>query len=200
MIVTIPLGVLRAGDPSVSNIRFDPVPVEIWNAFEALEIGDVTRLVFRFKDAWWEDHDHLSDAGFWLSDETFFPTWWTTLPMRTPLLTGWSAGPHTDQLLGQSKSVIVSRALDDLSRISRVERSHLEKQLQAVHFHNWHDDPFSRGAYSYVRAGGLQKRAPLELPVQNTLFLRRRSHGAKWTRRNSTRSESYRPPCGAAGT
>jgi monoamine oxidase len=170
VIVAIPLGVLRARNLAIGSIRFDPVPEEITNALEALEIGDVTRLVLRFKEAWWENQDELSDAGFWLSEERFFPTWWTTLPMRTPLLTGWSAGPHTDELLGQPKSVILSRALEDLSRISRVKRSHLEERLEAVHFHDWHSDPFSRGAYSYVRAGGLQKRAPLALPVQNTLF------------------------------
>ena len=57
VIVTIPLGVLRAGDFSMGGIRFDPVPGEIASALEALEVGQVTRLVFRFKNAWWEDHD-----------------------------------------------------------------------------------------------------------------------------------------------
>lgn len=77
--------------------------------------------------------------------------------MRTPLLTGWSAGPYTDELLGQATSAIVSRALEDLSRISRVELSRLQEQLEAVHFYDRHSDPFSRGAYSYVRAGALRK-------------------------------------------
>jgi monoamine oxidase len=170
VVVTIPLGVLRAPESAVGSIRFDPVPDQFMTALEALEFGDVTRVVFRFKTAWWEDHQELADAGFWLGDETFFPTWWTTLPMRTPLLTGWSAGPHTDELLGQSKPVIVSRALADLARISKVELTHLQKQVEAVHFHDWHDDPFSRGAYSYVRAGAFRERGPLELPLENTLF------------------------------
>jgi monoamine oxidase len=170
VIVTVPLGVLRATERTSGSIRFDPVPEGVISAFNALEFGDVTRLVFRFKEPWWEDHDELADLGFWLSGEKFFPTWWTTLPMRTPLLTAWSAGPHTDELLGQPKHVIVSRALEDLSRITKLEVSHLEGQLEAVHFHDWHSDPFSRGAYSYVRAGALRERGPLEHPVENTLF------------------------------
>ncbi len=112
------------------------------NALEALEFGDVTRVIFRFREPWWEDHAELADFGFWLSSEKFFPTWWTTLPMRTPLLTGWSAGPHTDELLGQPKTAIVSRALEDLARISRVELEQLQEQVEAVYFHNWHNDPF----------------------------------------------------------
>ncbi|MFL6416071.1 MAG: flavin monoamine oxidase family protein [Bryobacteraceae bacterium] len=170
VIITLPLGVLRSPDSSAANIKFDPIPTEIMTALESLECGNVTRLVFRFKEAWWEEQHELSDTGFWLSNEKYFPTWWTTLPMRTPLLTAWSAGPHTDELLGQPKSLIVSRALGDLSRITGAVRSRLEEQLEAVHYHDWHSDPFSRGAYSYVRAGALRKRSPLEAAVEQTLF------------------------------
>ena len=197
VIITVPLGVLKAPKDEVGAIVFNPVPINITSALESLEFGNVTRLVFQFKDAWWQNHDRLSDTGFWLSDEKFFPTWWTTLPMRTPLLTGWSAGPHTDELLGQSKPVIVSRALGDLSRISKLKATELEEQLEAVHFHDWHADPFSRGAYSYVRAGAFRNRAALELPVENTLFFAGEAtelnghggtvHGARATGRRSAR-------------
>lgn len=170
VIVTVPLGVLNAHENQVGKIVFNPVPADITNALESLEFGNVTRLVFRFKAAWWETHEHLSDAGFWLSKERLFPTWWTTLPMRTPLLTAWSAGPHTDELLRKPKAFLVSRALEDLSRISKLEVSHLQQQLDKVHFHDWHADPYSRGAYSYVRAGAFRNRAALGLPVENTLF------------------------------
>ena len=170
IIVTVPLGVLAARQNEIGQIVFNPVPIDVMNALEALEFGNVTRLVLRFKVAWWENHDHLSDAGFWLSEERFFPTWWNTLPMRTPILTGWSAGPHTDELLGQSKAFVVSRALGDLARISGMAPGDLQEQLESVHFHDWRADPFSRGAYSYVRAGSFRNRAALELPVENTLF------------------------------
>ncbi|MFL6449798.1 MAG: flavin monoamine oxidase family protein [Bryobacteraceae bacterium] len=197
VIITIPLGVLRANDGTPGSICFHPVPHEVMGAFDALEFGHVTRLVFRFKQAWWEGHTDLCDLGFWLSREKFFPTWWTTLPMRTPLLTGWSAGPHTDELLGAPRSVIVSRALEDLSKITDIELPHLEEQLEAVHFHDWQADPFSRGAYSYVRAGEIGKRSPLERPVENTLFFAGEAtelnghggtvHGARATGRRAAR-------------
>ena len=36
--------------------------------------------------------------------------------------------------------------------------------------HDWSDDPFSRGAYSYIKVGGLSARAALASPVEKTLF------------------------------
>jgi monoamine oxidase len=36
--------------------------------------------------------------------------------------------------------------------------------------HDWRNDPFSLGAYSYVAAGGLDAPSQLTEPVENTLF------------------------------
>jgi monoamine oxidase len=36
--------------------------------------------------------------------------------------------------------------------------------------HDWSRDPFARGAYSYVLVGGVNARATLAAPVENTLF------------------------------
>jgi monoamine oxidase len=128
------------------------------------------RIVLSFSSAWWESNSDLADVGFWLSQERHFPTWWTALPMRVPILTGWSAGPRTDGLIGQTRETIIGHALTDLARVSGFDLSTIQRELQAVHFHDWHADPLARGAYSYVRAGGFAGRAPLAEPVENTLF------------------------------
>lgn len=163
LIITVPLGVLQ-------QMSFQPEPVEALAAAHALRFGQVMRVVFRFDHPWWEDHKELADSGFWLSQERYFPTWWTSLPVRAPLLTGWSAGPHTDQLLGLPEPEMIKRALEDLSSLTGHASDNLKTSLQAVHFHNWHDDPFARGAYSYVPAGALHSREALAQPVENTLF------------------------------
>jgi len=46
----------------------------------------------------------------------------------------------------------------------------IEALLESVHLHNWSTDPFSRGAYSYVCAGGLDAPRQLGEPVVDTLF------------------------------
>ncbi|MEP6767678.1 MAG: FAD-dependent oxidoreductase [Acidobacteriota bacterium] len=42
--------------------------------------------------------------------------------------------------------------------------------LEAFRVHDWQGDPFSRGAYSYVRPGGVGAREALGRPVAGTLF------------------------------
>lgn len=163
LIITIPLGVL-------GQMPFDPEPRDILAAVAALRFGQVMRVVFRFTHSWWEERDDLADAEFWFSQELYFPTWWTALPVRAPILTGWSAGPHADKLLGLPKQEIINHALIDLSRLSGHDLENLKTSLQAAHFHNWHDDPFARGAYSYVPSGALHHREMLARPVENTLF------------------------------
>jgi monoamine oxidase len=166
VILTVPLGVLQAEPDGNGAIRFDPEPVEVLRAARQLRFGQVFRLVLRFQHAFWAERPELANAGFFLSQEPMFPTWWTTLPVHSPILTGWSAGPHADELVGKSKEEIVRQALSTLRNITGLTPAALE----AAYFHNWRSDPFARGAYSYVPAGALPAREKLAEPVGDTLF------------------------------
>jgi monoamine oxidase len=42
--------------------------------------------------------------------------------------------------------------------------------VETWHAHNWSTDPFSRGAYSYVRVGGLDAQRRFGEPVEDTLY------------------------------
>ena len=161
IVITVPLGVLQAG-----AIHFMPEPAEIVEAARALEFGQVFRLTLRFERAFWEDNPKLAGAGFILGAEPVFPTWWTTMPVIAPVITGWSAGPKATPLLGKSRAEIIASALASLERIAAVKPA----RLQAAWLHDWHADPFARGAYSYVPAGGLPARKRLAEPVEDTLY------------------------------
>lgn len=163
VIVTAPLGVLQG------DIEFDPEPANV-EAARKLEFGQVMRVAMRFRKAFWEENQELARAGFLLSDEKYFPTWWVLQPVRVPVIIGWSAGPHADGLLGRSKSEIVERALHDLARITAVRENELERMLEAAYFHDWHADPFARGAYSYVPVGEMSAREAMAKPVEDTLY------------------------------
>ena len=160
--VTVPLGVLQA-----SAIRFEPEPVQIMDAARALEFGQAIRVTLLFDRAFWEGHQETSGAGFLFSEQPVFPTWWTTLPVAAPVITGWSAGPKADHLLGKSKSEVVSAAVTALGRIVPIPSG---VRLVDAWFHDWHADPFARGAYSYVPAGALPARRQLAEPVEDTLY------------------------------
>ncbi len=160
-VITVPLGVLQAG-----AIRFDPEPTHILEAARALEFGQAVRVTLRFDRAFWEDEERFAGASFIFSDEPVFPTWWTTQPVAAPVITGWSAGPKADPLLGKSKTEVIRAALDSLGRILGIPLGRVENAW----FHDWHADALARGAYSYVPAGALPARRRLSEPVEDTLY------------------------------
>jgi len=166
VVVTVPLGVLQ----SENGIQFQPEPVDALQAARRLAVGHVLRVALRFREAFWEENQDISFAGFLLSDEPAFPTWWTPLSVRAPLITGWSAGPHADPLLGQPHAQVVSQAVDALTRITGADPARVANLLEAAYFHDWHADPFARGAYSYAPAHALPARAVLASPVARTLY------------------------------
>ena len=170
LVVTVPLGVVQAGQDAAGSIGWDPVPATLLDAVAKLAFGQVFRVVLCFKDSFWEANPAFSNAGFILSNEHLFPTWWTTLAVRAPVLTGWSAGPHADDLIGQPESAIIQEAVASLARITGTDPARLSSLLQHAYFHDWQADPYARGAYSYVPAGALAAREILAQPVADTLF------------------------------
>ncbi len=164
-VITVPLGVLQAG-----WIAFSPEPMEILRAAAALQSGQVFRVVLRFRNAFWESREELKDVGFILSRETFFPTWWTTLGMRSRILTGWSAGAHANGLIGLAREAILDQALESLARITGFAIENIREEFEVMYFHDWQQDVFARGAYSYVPAGALWARKQMSVPVEDTLY------------------------------
>ncbi|HMJ60417.1 MAG TPA: NAD(P)/FAD-dependent oxidoreductase [Bryobacteraceae bacterium] len=166
VVITVPLGVLQAEN----GIHFQPEPGEVLQAARRLAVGHVLRVALRFRRAFWEENEDISFAGFLLSDEAVFPTWWTPLSVRAPLITGWSAGPHADPLLGKPHAHVVSEAIAALTGITRADPARVADLLEAAYFHDWHADSFARGAYSYAPAHALPAREILAAPVADTLY------------------------------
>ncbi len=156
LIVTVSLGVLQGG-----AIRFDPEPAEAMEAARSLAFGQAMRVTLRF-----EHPPGSLRPGFLLSDEPVFPTWWSASPEGAPIITGWSAGPKAEILLGQSREAIIARAVESLRRVA----GGVMPSIAAAYFHDWQADPFFRGAYSYAPAGKLAARAALARPVDETLY------------------------------
>ncbi len=169
-IITVPLGVLQAAPELPGALQFDPEIPEAINAARELRFGQVIRLVLRFESPVWEENENFRDAGFLLSNEKHFPTWWTALPMRTSSITGWCSGGRPDELLGLPERELVGRAIGDLARILAIRAPKLESLLVHVDSHDWHGDPFARGSYSYVPAHAMHARERLAEPVEDTLL------------------------------
>jgi monoamine oxidase len=125
---------------------------------------------FAFKERWWQ-RSFDDELGFLISsDEPSQPSWWTDYPLYAPMIVAWSGGPAADAVSGLTSEQRADRALEALARLVRVPRTFVEDQVVTWATHDWAADPFARGAYSYVRAGGIEAQACLARPVENTLF------------------------------
>jgi monoamine oxidase len=170
-IVTLPLGVLQAPAEAYGAVRFVPELDAKGKALERLLSGPVLKLSLRFRRAFWEELDggKYQGASFFHSAATAFPTFWTSLPLRAPLLTAWIAGPKAARLSASDTPNITRQALESLSTVFG-GRPQSEFELEAAYLHNWQTDPFSRGAYSYIAVGGGDARRTLAAPLEDTLF------------------------------
>ena len=173
-IITLPLGVLDAPSEELAAVRFLPPLPEKVAAMKKLEMGHAIRVIFRFREMFWDSEPsstlHMPSLHFLTSDDRVMSTWWTAYPFVAPQITGWVGGSRAIELAQLPSSEIVSAALTSLARILGVQRNYLETRLEASYLSNWSQDPFARGAYSYVQVGGLQAPEKLGAPVAQTLF------------------------------
>ncbi len=160
-VITIPLGVWKGPQ----SIHFDPPLREKQNAIGKLEVGQAVRIVFRFRERFWDE-----ERDFFHSSDRFMPTWWTTAPFRAPLLTGWAGGHAADALLALGSDAVIDGAIESMASTFSVSRRTIETLLESAHTHDWQADPFSRGAYSYAGVGGAHAHDALAKPVASTLF------------------------------
>jgi monoamine oxidase len=137
------------------------------------------RISLRFDEPWWTTQrfgslagdDRLDTMSFLHgTSDVAFPIWWSTYPVRSPLLVGWCGGPGARRLSQLPMDELKSRAVTSLSRQLRVSRSRLRLLVEGFWTHDWQHDPFARGAYSYVAVGGTDATAALARPLRHTLF------------------------------
>ncbi len=163
-LVTVPLGVLQAG-----GIRFDPEPPNL-EAARRLEMGQAVRVTLRFRERFWEHRRATAELSFLHAPDPWMSTWWSALPLRAPLLTGWAGGAVAEQYAGRGEGFAVDQATGALARVLNIPRSEVEGQLEAWYWHDWQADPYALGAYSYAPPGGAAARRALAAPAAGTLF------------------------------
>lgn len=193
-VVTLPLGVLAATDGTAPGFE-PPLPGAYREAVRKLAMGDVYKLVLRFRDRFWEWEPGLaaggsgrasriaglprvdaSGPGLDRSSITFLyagPTYdvfWTALPVRAPVLVAWAGASVARRLAASPVEQAVEAAVGELAGLLGMHRGFVEGRLEAWYHHDWIHDPFTRGAYAYLPVGGLEAQAVLRRPVDGVLF------------------------------
>jgi monoamine oxidase len=121
------------------------------------------RVALAFDEEFWRRR--APDVAFFHSPKAAFPTFWTPLPMRAPLLTAWAGGPKAARLTGRSSSALIQEALRSVKSVFGSP-----PPLMSAHVQDWQADPWSRIGYSYVLVGGEGARQELARPLKETLF------------------------------
>jgi len=158
VVVTLPLGVLKA-----RAVKFVPALREKEAPLAALASGPVIRVAMRFSQEFWARR--APGVAFFHAPQAPFPTFWTPLPMRAPLLTAWAGGPKASRLAGRSPRALLEAALASVRAVFRGA-----DDPAAAYVQDWQSDRFSRGGYSYVLVGGEGAREALAAPLRDTLY------------------------------
>jgi monoamine oxidase len=172
MLVTLPLSLIK-------TVRFVPALTETQNAADKLAMGQVIKVMLRFREPFWEELSvpgekekpaDLKDLTFIHAPAELLPTWWTQFPVRTPVLAGWTGGTRAEKLSVESDDSLLDHAFQALTHIFGVSKGFLEESLAEFYTHNWQRDAFSAGAYSYIPVGGLDAQVQFARPVDGTIF------------------------------
>lgn len=154
VIVTVPVGVL-------DGIAFSP-PLD--EPVDTVAMGAVVKLLVCFREARWPRELEFVHGG-----ETGFPTYWLRSAYNAHVLTAWAGGPHAEALAACTERELVARALDGFERLTGARN--LAAGVLDHHHHDWQRDPFSRGAYSYTRVGGMHAAEQLAQPLGERVWL-----------------------------
>ncbi|MEP7067110.1 MAG: NAD(P)/FAD-dependent oxidoreductase [Gemmatimonadota bacterium] len=168
-ILTLPLGVLQArpGDPGA--VRIHPAISKHENALSLIATGAVTRITLLFREEFWR-RGPLATMSFLQGPDPDVGVWWTLAPLRAPMLVAWADGRRGGALALLSADERRDRALDSAARLFGVSRKTLASLLVEYWTHNWEEDAFARGAYSYPLVGGAKAGESLAKPVRGTLY------------------------------
>jgi monoamine oxidase len=146
VLCTLPLGVLQAG-----NVSFLPAfSTAKQTAISRMGMGTLDKVTMRFNRRFWPTATNwflnLKSSAPWAG--SFTSAEWQT---GANLLTWWHQGPEART----RETTMTDPQLRDaaLAEVAAAFPSANTSTLQAYHVTRWHTDPFSRGAYSFPKAG-----------------------------------------------
>ncbi|MDH3305909.1 MAG: FAD-dependent oxidoreductase [Acidimicrobiia bacterium] len=143
VVVTVPLGVLKAGemafDPALSRPKAD--------AIRRLGFGRLEKVVLRFGEAWWPPGTRRFMV---VRDDRAFPAWADlTDHAGAPTLVGFHGAGHSEAAMDLTDDEIVRLALGVIGQATGLE----VPAPSSAHVTRWQEDPYARGSYSYLAVG-----------------------------------------------
>jgi len=161
VVVTVPLGVLKAG-----AISFNPaLPAATRDAIAALDMGILNRTVLLFNEPFWDrDTEWIGYAGEqpgqWSETLNLYPY------LGRPVLAMFNPGSFGAETEQHSDAELTSRAVEALEAMF----GDVPEPVDAVST-RWGSDPWTRGSYSYLPVGvEFETYREMSRPVGERLF------------------------------
>lgn len=176
VIITVPLGVWLTPDNAKAAIHYSPLLQAKKEAAKQMGFGAAIKILIEFKDRFWTDETIIQQTKtdtqnlYMVLSEMPVPTWWTTLPQQTNLLTGWLSGPQAESIKNEPDEEILQKALRSLSVIFTIDSNTLSDKMKWYKVFNWANNAFTCGSYSYSTTETINSKKILKEPVENTLF------------------------------
>lgn len=158
-VVTLPLGVLKAG-----GVTFTPdLPASNRAAIERLGMGLMNKVWLTFPHRFWGDADWINRAA----DPVGRFTQFFAPRTPTPMLAAFHTGACARELEARTDEETVAAAL---AALRTTYGAAVPPPLEA-HVTRWSKDPFACGAYSFVAAGATpDDRVALATPLGRSVF------------------------------
>jgi monoamine oxidase len=177
-ILSVPVSVLQTPPGEEGAIEFDPDLRAKRQPLDYIEMGAVVRITLRLSERFWSTDwfakqigtREFDTASFIHTNDEQFPIWWTSYPVRAPMIVGWQGGPGSRELAKLASEEIEDAAINALSRQFRIPVRRVRGMVEAAWTHDWIHDPYSRGAYSYQTVNGGGAPDDLAKPLRGTLF------------------------------
>lgn len=166
-VVTVPAAVLRSSG-SISSISFFPPIEEIVRPLSLIGMGQVVKMVMRFRQDKWTLR--LPDSDFVHFPIGAFPTLWHERTPEFHQVTAWAGGPKASRLESFGLRDLIDHAAQELSALTGVAPAEIRSSMLSAHHHDFGHDPFSLGAYPYLRPGGMNAAEALAHPVGGAVF------------------------------
>jgi monoamine oxidase len=162
-IVTLPLGVLKAG-----GVEFTPaLPVAKKNAIARIGMGHLAKVVLRYDEPFWRRDQYV--YGYLCRPVRDWPTMVISLAKTHDipalvLQAGGALARRIEEMSAEDCRVWASSVVRDIFGDSAPPPRSVERT-------QWGRDPFSRGSYSYIAVGSRPEDiAALAEPLDGTLY------------------------------
>ncbi len=161
VVVTVPLGVLKAGGLLVEGLSSAAQA-----AIDRMEMGVLSKTFFRFDKVRWDAdvdwHGYLGDpAGRWSQ-------WLSLGKLGAPVLLGFNSGAYASEIEASSAEAVIDAALPALRDMFG---SSLPRPVAAL-TSEWSQDRFALGSYSANSVGVTRgDREALAEPIDDVIFV-----------------------------